>query len=172
MSSESEVKSMKIVGGALVDAPVYQKHKRGRNWMAKIRPNALVAGGWEREFMPQGPGDMLYIVSRVFPGDVLEFGADYTTTLGKRTKSRKYAFVVSIDTLQIRVREFDNAMDAWSLSMLATRTPPVVVEMVETLNSLSVEDRISVLDAFCAGCGKMKPALGPTCSCDSSRRKQ
>jgi hypothetical protein len=168
------VLSLPIVGGALVDVPVFEKHSRGRNWMAKIQPNANAPGGWDRSFAPHGRGDdMKYLVSDVFVRDVLEFGADYVTSVGKKRMKRKYAVVVSVDSDYLDVILFDSPLEAWQESRVVSppkATTPEVSEaekLIALMTRLPVGDRLTVLGAFCACCGSRQPEVGPLCSCDS-----
>ena len=171
------VLSFPIIGGALVEVPLYEKHKRGRNWMAKVQPNANAPGGWDREFAQTGRGeDMKYIVADVFPGNVLEFGADYVTSTGKKSANRKYAVVVTVNDKELSAVLFDKAIDAWQardaiaclpVELKAPTVAPAtkVEEAVALLESLSDEERLAVLDAFCGGCGCKQPDVGPACQC-------
>jgi hypothetical protein len=105
---------MRIRGGALVEVPVYEEHARGRNWMAKIQPNAHAPGGWDRVFAKKARGkDLYYIVSDIFPGEVLEFAADYYTGFDAKRPLRRYFFVVSRDDDELTGVLFEEAHDAW-----------------------------------------------------------
>ena len=127
--------TLTIMGGALVEAPCYEKHARGKNWMAKIHPNATAPGGWDRAFAPMARGkDLLYIVQDVFPGDVLEFAADYVTSLGKRHTQRVYACVMSRDEEALRIAKFASPVQAWQARELFTQrsAPPLADDITKT----------------------------------------
>jgi hypothetical protein len=175
-SQEVEVR-LSIVGGALVvtQLPVYEKHYRGRNWMAKVRPDANSPGGWARSFATQARGDDLaYLVKDVFPNDVLEFGADYVTSTGKKCPKRVYALVMAVDTELMTVSLFTKPMEAWQARVVLGASPsstPLptsqeeVNEAVLLLERLPTEARLSVLASFCRGCGRKEPEVGPFCQC-------
>lgn len=78
---------------AIVDAPVYCDHRRGKNWLARISIDPSAPGGLAREFMPRARGGFRYIVRSLSPGDAVEFGADYYTSGGNRRADRAYGFV-------------------------------------------------------------------------------
>lgn len=137
------ITTLRILGGALIDAPCYREHRQARNWMAKIQPNAEAPGGWERSFAKNGRGDaMLYIVSDVFPGDVLEFGADYTTSVGRKYPERKYTLVVERTETALKVVVFDDPVDAWTArdyirtAREPVAPPPPVVPVTDTIKEL------------------------------------
>lgn len=176
------VRSFQVVGGALVDAPVYETHRRGRNWMAKIQPNADAPGGWDRSFARTGRGeDMKYIIADIFSNDVLEFGADYVTSLGKKKALRSYAVVVSVTSDELRVVLFDRAIEAWQARDAVSCLPkqfivtPVpasedsrVAGVIRVMATMTDDQRLAIMDAFCSACGRKQPDVGPTCSCVES----
>ena len=109
------IMTLQVLGGALTQVPCYESHFRGRNWMAKIQPNAHAVGGWDREFAKTGRGkEMLYLVSDLFPGNVIEFGADYYTSFDKKKPFRKYCIVLDRTEEALKVSVFDTPLDAWN----------------------------------------------------------
>lgn len=79
--------------GGSIEAPVYCSHKRGSNWGAKLTgPNAA---RMERTYLPRR--GRIVDLTTVKPGDVLEFGGDYTTGSGRRDPNREYWHVIKID---------------------------------------------------------------------------
>jgi hypothetical protein len=83
-----------IANGALLEAPVYEKHIRGSNWMALIGVDAGMPGGLSREFLTQGRGECLYVVDEVPLFAPMEFDADYTTA-HKKHRLRWYGVVIA-----------------------------------------------------------------------------
>lgn len=87
---------------ALMEAPVWESHKRGKNWMAVISRDATKPSGLEREFIPVARGEGRYYLGGLdiahrnpvpFP---VEFGADYYSGSGKRHADRVYGVVRAI----------------------------------------------------------------------------
>ena len=92
--------------GALTSAPVYEAHARGKNWMAVVSSDPTSPGGLDRDFLDKAKGKYYYMVKGMLaPGDIVEFGADYYSSGGKKHPCRKYAKVVEIteDTLTLDV---------------------------------------------------------------------
>lgn len=97
MSDEVKVESVKlaIANGALLEAPIYETHYRGANWLAVINVDASMPSGLERRFMNRGRGECLYMVEQITLFDPVEFGADYTTTTGSKKRDRWYGVVTA-----------------------------------------------------------------------------
>jgi hypothetical protein len=89
--------------GALVGAPVWEKHKRGKNWWARISIDPQAPGGLARDFAEKARGEgYSYIVPQwAKPGTPVEFGADYYSGRGRKYTSRWYGYIeqVSADAL-------------------------------------------------------------------------
>jgi hypothetical protein len=86
-----------LVGGCVVEPPVYCEHRRGRNWAATVAADPKIAGGVVRSFWQRGSGDLLYVVPPDLQvNDVVEFGADYISTTPRRHPERWYGVVVSV----------------------------------------------------------------------------
>ena len=84
-----------IANNALLEAPKFETHKRGKNWMAVIDIDATAPVGLGRDFLPRGRGECLYIVEKVDVFDPIEFGADYMSGTGRKYTSRWYGIVVA-----------------------------------------------------------------------------
>ena len=88
---------IEIEDGALTDAPVWKDHKRGRNWMARVKKNPQAPGGLAREFAQRAHGGYYYIWPVGWKiGDVVEFGADYYSTRGVKHPKRWYGIIVEV----------------------------------------------------------------------------
>lgn len=107
-----EVQRYAIEGGALTTVPIWEDHRRGRNWMAVLKPNPTAPGGWDRRFAEKARGDLFYIMSDVFLGDILEFGADYYTGMGKKNPRRTFGVVTSISQVAMEMVPFPDAKAA------------------------------------------------------------
>lgn len=81
-----------IENGAFINVPVYETHKRGQNWMARVQKDPKSPGGLKREFAERARGDeYYYIVPKNWRvGDFVEFGADYFSSGGRRSRTRWY----------------------------------------------------------------------------------
>lgn len=120
----TEILRLPIENGALTEVPVYEKHKRGRNWMAIIQPNPLAMGGWDRKWLTRARGkDYFYMVTDLFQGDVVEFGADYQTSMGRKDASRYYAVVAEVAPTHLDLLPFKTAKEAWTWRRENLRRP-------------------------------------------------
>lgn len=106
-------KSYKVFMGALQEVPIYEEHKRGKNWLSVVSPDPTQPGGLKRERVPYAHGDYFYMVNGLRPGDVLEFGADYFTTGGKRIPRRLYAIVSAITDTELILDLFKSPQEAF-----------------------------------------------------------
>ena len=82
-----------VVNGALLEAPVWNSHYRGSNWLAVIGIDPTAPAGLSRKWLPKANGGG-YIVTELSVFDAVEFGADYKTSLGRKHPSRWYGIVV------------------------------------------------------------------------------
>lgn len=94
MAKAPKVYQFIVANGALLQAPVWEQHIRGQNWMAIIDVEASSPGGLGRRFMNRGRGECLYDIEQVGLFDPVEFGADYTTSVGNKKRLRWYGVVV------------------------------------------------------------------------------
>lgn len=92
---------------ALLKAPVFETHYRGKNWLAVINVDGTCPGGLTRDFINRGKGDCLYLIEQITLFDVVEFGADYQTSVGKNKPRRFYGVVVAITETEIVLREYE-----------------------------------------------------------------
>lgn len=91
----SENIQLTVVNSALLEAPVFEQHWRGQNWMAIIGIDPNSPGGLSRHWLPKANGGG-YVVTDLEVGTPLEFGADYKTSLGKKRPNRWYGVVVEL----------------------------------------------------------------------------
>jgi hypothetical protein len=84
-----------VANGALLQAPVHETHFRGSNWLAIIDVDASCPGGLSRRFVNRGRGECLYDIEQVNCFDSIEFGADYTTSLGSKKRLRWHGIVAA-----------------------------------------------------------------------------
>jgi hypothetical protein len=102
----------KVEDGAMVEAPVYESHARGKNWMATIEADPAAPGGLAREFIRNGRGRYLYIVGPEVVGKAVEIAADYTSSGGKRHPKRWYGVVRNVTDSEIVIDGFATADEA------------------------------------------------------------
>lgn len=84
-----------LANGALLEAPIFETHTRGSNWLALIDIDAGCPGGLERRFVNRGKGECLYVVEQIGLFDAVEFAADYTTGYGTKRRDRWYGVVTA-----------------------------------------------------------------------------
>ncbi|MGE4375072.1 MAG: hypothetical protein AB7D01_05120 [Methanoculleus sp.] len=114
--TETEIYVAPVRDGAMLSAPVYEGHKRGKNWMATIAPDPAAPGGVARTFVPRGRGEYYYIVSTDLVGQPVEFGADYYSSRGKRDPKRWYGVVRALTGEEIRIEHYETAAQAIAAS--------------------------------------------------------
>jgi hypothetical protein len=108
----SEEDIFAVENGALLDAPVYETHKRGKNWMAVIASDPGSLGGTRREFCKRGNGAYYYIVTPELVGKAVEFGADYYSGSGNKSARRYYGVVLSLTDTEMRIRKYNTGRAA------------------------------------------------------------
>ncbi len=95
-----------VADGVLTEVPVWEDHRRGKNWMAVIDVDPRAPGGLDRQFADKARGQgAAYVLPVLKPGDALEFGADYISGSGKRTQSRWYCYVVRVEPAYLVLRQ-------------------------------------------------------------------
>jgi len=83
---------LKVEKGALLEVPIYEPHKRGKNWLAEIDLDPASPGGLKRRFFPRARGEYYYFIE---PGVfAVEFGADYYSSSYKKHPNRVYGVLV------------------------------------------------------------------------------
>ena len=108
-----EILEIKIEDNALIDAPIFCYHKRGKNWLASIKPNPKAPGGLERVFWERGRGPYFYIIPENLKLPVaVEFGADYYTGSGRKIPERLYGVIVKIEDDKIILEKYKTATQA------------------------------------------------------------
>lgn len=104
---------IEIEANALKKAPVWEDHKRGKNWFAKIAVDPTAPGGLRRDFASKARGDFTYLVpSWMKAGTPVEFGADYYSGSGRKHADRWYGVVKSVSDAAVEFEEFETARDA------------------------------------------------------------
>lgn len=103
-----KVYAIPIADYYVVEPPVWEpKYPNGRNWLALVRENPEAPRGIEREWVERGKGRFKYNVTRLIEGDLIEFGADYMYSSGRRIPCRWCGEVVGFTDTEMRVRYFD-----------------------------------------------------------------
>lgn len=86
---------MTLANGALLEVPVFESHHRGTNWLALIDIDGTSPGGLSRQFIDRGKGECFYLTEQIKLFDPIEFGADYTTSVGRKHRKRWYGVVTA-----------------------------------------------------------------------------
>ncbi len=71
-----------------IENVVHDNHKRAKNWVAKVTPNRMAPGGYDRDFLRKN--NRYVDASSVKAGDNLEFGGDYYSGGGNKRPNRRY----------------------------------------------------------------------------------
>jgi hypothetical protein len=98
--------------GALIEVPIFEKHKRGKNWMAVISINPTKPGGLGRKFMNRAHGEYKYSIEGLKKGNAIEFGADYYSSKLNRTPKRFYGVIVEITEKELIIEEMKTGRKA------------------------------------------------------------
>lgn len=107
-----EVFVAKIENSALLDAPIYEAHQRGKNWMAVITCDPASPGGYARKFCKRGNGAYFYIVDSSVVGKAVEFGGDYYSSSGRKNTHRYYGVVLSLTETEIQIQKYESGRQA------------------------------------------------------------
>ena len=118
----SEVR-LACANGALLAVPAWENHARGSNWLAVVDINGLLPGGLSRKWLPRAKGECFYLVSDLALFDAVEFGADYTTGVGKKKPNRWYGVVIAKTDDLLVLQEADTGAAAVMLAK-SHRTSP------------------------------------------------
>jgi hypothetical protein len=107
-------KVLRVLNRGLLDVLVWHKHHRARNWVAVVTPDPSIAGGLIRDFFPRASGGFAKAIvpEDLVEGAVLEFGADYVSCSGNRTRTRLYAIVIAMAPDHLLVKPYDRLEDA------------------------------------------------------------
>lgn len=99
-----ETETIKVEGEA-VENPIFERHKRGKNWAAIL--TGKNAANMERSFLKtRGPTIDL---TGVGAGTALEIGGDYISSGGIRYPDRRYWRVVKLDETSMVVEVYASA---------------------------------------------------------------
>ena len=95
-TNPGEVLQVSVANNALLEVPIWEAHYRGSNWMAVINVDGSSPGGLSRKFLPKGKGDCFYLIEQLQLFDPIEFGADYTTSVGTKKRDRWYGVIIAV----------------------------------------------------------------------------
>jgi hypothetical protein len=106
-------KTLRCVNGGLVDVPVYDDHHRAKNWAAVVDIDPVRPGGLQRTWFERGNGPCFYILPRLLTvGHVVEFGADYVTSVGRRKPLRWFGVVIELTSEHVIIQPYEDIVDA------------------------------------------------------------
>jgi mannose/cellobiose epimerase-like protein (N-acyl-D-glucosamine 2-epimerase family) len=101
--------------------------------MAVIDVDKSQPSGLSRRFMNRGRGECLYDIEQVALFDAIEFGADYTTSLGRKQRSRWYGVVVAKTDGALNIEQCETGAKAVLRSKAARQST------ADRANALKVE---------------------------------
>jgi hypothetical protein len=99
-----ETKAIKVEGEA-IENPIFEGHKRGRNWVAVL--TGKNAANMERRFL-KSHGSTVDLTG-VSIGSALEVGGDYISARGIRYPDRRYWRVTDLDEATMAVEVYASA---------------------------------------------------------------
>ncbi len=157
----TEVKhvSLALVGETLLEAPVYEPHVRGKNWLAVIDVDGTMPSGLSRRWMPRGRGESKYLVSEIVLFDPIEFGADYTTARGDKQRTRWYGVVVGKTPTHLVVEQTKTGARAVLRAKLARGDLDSLVKSLE-YEKQSLLSRVFVINEEIEGLRKEAKEMG------------
>jgi len=109
--------------GALLQAPAFENHARGTNWLAVIDIDGTMPGGLSRRWIERGKGACIYLVEKIGLFDAVEFGADYMTGTGAKKPRRWYGVVIAKTEDHLALEPAPSGKDAVLLSKLKRASP-------------------------------------------------
>lgn len=118
-----EVLRLLVANGVLLEAPIWEQHYRGSNWMAVIDLDPMSPGGLSRKWLSRGKGECLYVLDQLTLFDPIEFGADYTTCAGTKKRDRWYGVVTAITEGFLLIERCSSGAKAVVRSKLARTSP-------------------------------------------------
>lgn len=116
MDQEAEIVRIRVVAGGISEAPVWEAHKRGKNWAAIIGADPRMPGGLSRRFLERGRGDFLYMLGDLSLFDAVEFAGDYVSWGGGVSQNRWHGVVVTKTDDALELRRCKRGIDAVILS--------------------------------------------------------
>lgn len=117
--------------GFLLEVPVYDDHRRAKNWCATVTVDPKSPGGLARQFHDRGRGKYYYDTKNMSEGDVLEVAADYYSSSGKKNPCRRYFVVDQI--LPEKLVLIPVSSEAEGRKLVQDCRPPEVREIVQDL---------------------------------------
>jgi hypothetical protein len=144
--ADSIVLKLPCANGALLQVPLFEKHHRGTNWMAVIDVDGTSPGGLGRKFIDRGKGECFYLIEQVQLFDPIEFGADYTTSVGKRYRKRWFGVVTAKTEDYITAEECSKGVNAVLLARAKRTDPQALADAFEKEREVLLK-RAAELDA-------------------------
>jgi hypothetical protein len=112
---EKMLKKYRIELGALTEVPVWEYHKRGKNWCAVITRDPKSPGGLGRQFLKFAYGEYFYLLDGLEVGVPVEFGADYYSSGGVKRANRRYGRVVEITDSELVLDEYNTSKEVFAI---------------------------------------------------------
>jgi hypothetical protein len=124
INNEQTLRTIQIEQNALLDAPIWESHKRGKNWCAIIAKDPTAPNGLAREFLERARGQYYYILhEQVVQNTPLEFGADYYSGSGNPHRQRWYGVVISVSDGALVLEQHQTALAAINAAKYASVDP-------------------------------------------------
>jgi hypothetical protein len=106
-------KTLRCINGGLIDVPIHDPHHRAKNWAAVVDLDPARPGGIVRTWFNRGNGPAFYILPDLLSvGHVVEFGADYVTSVGGRKPLRWFGVVTEITKEHVVIQPYEDIVDA------------------------------------------------------------
>lgn len=128
------------LSGRYLESPIYENHRRGRNWCAII--TGKNASNADRKFLQSNGRE--FDLEKVQAGDVIEIGGDYITGRGNRIPDRRYYLILEISDENLTVEEFATMAKALKAKRDGVRLAEYLEEKAKKNETAARESRISV----------------------------
>ena len=100
--------TFEFIEESVIESPVYESHKRGKNWFAVLEGKNSVDMSMSFQKMR---GKLCSCVN-LKPGMAVEFGGDYISTGGYRQPDRKIYVIESIDEKGVHCTPYETRAKA------------------------------------------------------------
>ena len=137
--------TIRLEQDAMLDAPIYQSHRRGRNWCAIIAKNPSAPNGLDRNFLTHARGQYYYMLNdQITEQTPVEFGADYYSAGGRPSRERWYGVVISRTNDALVLEEYDTALAAINAAKQAVIDPDHITAL--EAEAAQLRSRLAVIE--------------------------
>lgn len=144
------VRGYQIEDGALTTAPVWEDHKRGKNWAAVIVADPKSPGGLGHAFLPRANGRYMYQIGGLKVGQAIEFAGDYVGGSGRPTPNRWHGVIRAVEPDRLVCEKCATSAQAITLAraMVGAEQAPILPAIAITFTGQQLQDLRDSLTAL------------------------